>query len=279
MGRLSGVIRRAPLAVLAAAVALTGCGTFTDNDVVAEVEGAQLDNDQVKVLVAEEVGLDPDEVTVVDGETGRLIVGSFVGTEVLRADLEALDQEVPDFDDEGLGAIEALQGEFQTMINAWTQLPADVILDDEVVAYYDQGPVDSGLVCASHILVETEAEADEVVDALAGGADFAELAAATSIDTGSAAAGGSLGCYPVDQFELQFIPEFVDAALDAEIGVPTEPVESEFGYHVIYLPPADQLDPNSIFGLRLETFDDRYDIAIDARFGEWDPNAIVVPVT
>ncbi len=48
---------------------------------------------------------------------------------------------------------------------------------------------------AAHILVETEEKANDLKAQLDGGADFAELAKANSIDTGSGAAGGDLGWF------------------------------------------------------------------------------------
>ena len=271
------MIRRAPLAVLAAAVTLTGCGTFTDNDVVAEVEGATLVDDELTALVADQ-WIDGEAPAEIDGDTARVIVGNFVGAEVLRADLEAIGSEVSAPETDGMGPAETLQTELQAVLDQWFALPADQIVDDLVVARYAEGPEESGVTCAAHILVETEEDAAEVVAALDEGADFAELAASRSTDTGSAANGGSLGCSPTDQFRTTFVPEFVDAALAADIGEPTDPVESQFGYHIIRLQPLDELPPDVALTIRIQTFEDRYDISIDPRIGEWDPFQLIVPV-
>lgn len=87
------------------------------------------------------------------------------------------------------------------------------------------------LYCSSHILVATEAEAEEVVTRLEAGEDFALLAAELSTDTGSGAQGGDLGCSPPDAY----VGEFAEALTAAEVDVPTGPVETEFGFHVILL--------------------------------------------
>lgn len=258
-----------------AAFALSSCGIVSDPDLVASVEGTELTEDEFDALVREFVG--DEETTNVDGDTARQIVGTFVGLEVLRADLEALGVE-PIATDTGIEGVARLQNDFQTMVQTWSSLPAATTVDETVVEHYEAGAEASGTVCAAHILVGTEEDAEAVAADLADGADFAETAAAVSIDSGSAANGGSLGCSPTEQFELQFIPEFVDAALAAEIGVPTAPVESEFGWHIIQLVPADQLGDQDAILLRLATFEDRYDIVIDPRFGQWDPNAIITPV-
>ena len=258
-----------------AALTLSSCGIVSDPDLVASVEGTELTEDEFDALVREFLG--DEEVLDVDGNTARQIVGTFVGLEVLRADLATMGVEPLVTDTDAEGATK-LQGDFQSMVQTWSSLPAATTVDDVVVEHYEAGAAASGIVCAAHILVGTEEEADSVAAELADGADFPETAASVSTDSGSAANGGSLGCYPTEQFELQFIPEFVDAALAAEIGVPTTPVESEFGWHIIQLLPADQLGDQDAIVLRLATFEDRYDIVIDPRFGQWDPNAIISPV-
>ncbi|MFN2321460.1 MAG: peptidylprolyl isomerase [Trueperaceae bacterium] len=84
-------------------------------------------------------------------------------------------------------------------------------------------------VCARHILVESEAAAGALGRAARVGADFAAMAETASIDGGSAADGGDLGCFA----RGVMVPPFEAAAFAAETGVATEPVESDFGFHVI----------------------------------------------
>jgi len=81
---------------------------------------------------------------------------------------------------------------------------------------------------ARHILVETEDEAKAVVAELKKGTDFAELAKAKSKDPGSAD-GGDLGYFTKDQM----VPEFSEVAFKLDKGQLSEPVKSQFGWHVI----------------------------------------------
>jgi peptidyl-prolyl cis-trans isomerase C len=81
---------------------------------------------------------------------------------------------------------------------------------------------------ARHILVETEDEAKAVVAELKKGADFAELAKKKSKDPG-ASDGGDLGFFTKDQM----VPEFSAAAFALEPGKVSDPVKSQFGWHVI----------------------------------------------
>jgi peptidyl-prolyl cis-trans isomerase C len=81
---------------------------------------------------------------------------------------------------------------------------------------------------ARHILVATEEEAKEVKAELDKGADFAELAKKKSKDPG-AADGGDLGFFTKDQM----VPEFSAAAFALEPGKISDPVKSQFGWHII----------------------------------------------
>src|SRR6185295_5071456 len=68
------------------------------------------------------------------------------------------------------------------------------LADDALQKVFDEDPSQFAEVCASHILVNTKDEADAVEDRLASGEDFAAVAQDVSIDSGSAGAGGDLGC-------------------------------------------------------------------------------------
>src|ERR1017187_8290722 len=81
---------------------------------------------------------------------------------------------------------------------------------------------------ARHILVETEDEAKAVEEELKKGADFAELAKKKSKDPG-ASDGGDLGFFTKDQM----VPEFSTVAFALEPGKISDPVKSQFGWHVI----------------------------------------------
>ncbi|AWN23193.1 peptidylprolyl isomerase [Deinococcus irradiatisoli] len=82
--------------------------------------------------------------------------------------------------------------------------------------------------CVRHILVPTEAEAQQIVKDLAAGGDFAAIAKAQSKDPGSAEQGGDLGCIaPGDT-----VPEFDKAAFEGPLNT-VQTVKTQFGYHVL----------------------------------------------
>jgi parvulin-like peptidyl-prolyl isomerase len=84
-------------------------------------------------------------------------------------------------------------------------------------------------VWARHILVETEEEANAIYERLQAGEDFAELAGELSQDTGSGAVGGDLGWFG----RGAMVAPFEEAAFSLEVGEISEPVKSDFGYHII----------------------------------------------
>lgn len=100
------------------------------------------------------------------------------------------------------------------------------VTDEEIQKYYDQASQELN---ARHILVEDEALAKELVKKLKAGEDFAKLAKEHSVDTGSAEKGGELGWFTVGTM----VQEFNDAAYELEIDKISEPVKSDFGYHII----------------------------------------------
>ena len=105
------------------------------------------------------------------------------------------------------------------------------VTDQEVQTFYDEHR-DQFTVPESrdvaHILVDTKQEADKLYKQLQDGADFAALAKKNSKDTGSAKDGGKL----TDQ-KGSFVPEFEDVAFALKTGEISQPVESQYGWHII----------------------------------------------
>jgi peptidyl-prolyl cis-trans isomerase C len=94
---------------------------------------------------------------------------------------------------------------------------------------------------ASHILLASEAEAQEVLKQLEGGADFAALAKEKSTDPSAKTNAGDLGYFKRDQM----VPEFAEAAFTIEPGtVGKAPVKSQFGWHVIRVEDRRQTVPS-----------------------------------
>jgi parvulin-like peptidyl-prolyl isomerase len=109
-----------------------------------------------------------------------------------------------------------------------------VLSDEEIQNYYstrvDQYySFDDEVVSARHILVSDENKAKDLAAQAKGGADFAELARKNSEDSGSAPQGGYLGYFTADRM----VKPFSQAAFAMKPGDISDPVQSEFGWHVI----------------------------------------------
>ncbi len=81
----------------------------------------------------------------------------------------------------------------------------------------------------SHILVKKQSESLALLEKLKNGEKFGKLAREFSIDSGSAKRDGSLGYFG----RGKMVKAFEEAAFNLEVGAVSEPVKSEFGYHII----------------------------------------------
>jgi peptidyl-prolyl cis-trans isomerase C len=107
------------------------------------------------------------------------------------------------------------------------------ITDDALRQTYNDALKSAGgqeEVHARHILVESEDEAKTILGELKAGADFAALAKEKSKDPG-ASAGGDLGYFTKDQM----VPEFAEVAFKMYPGQLSNPVKTQFGWHIIKL--------------------------------------------
>jgi peptidyl-prolyl cis-trans isomerase C len=105
------------------------------------------------------------------------------------------------------------------------------VSDDALHQTYDDAVKSTGgqeEVRARHILLENEDEAKAILDQLKGGGDFAALAKEKSKDPG-AAEGGDLGYFTKDQM----VPEFAEVAFKMYPGQLSNPVKTQFGWHII----------------------------------------------
>ena len=139
--------------------------------------------------------------------------------------------------------------------------------DDELEAYLEKNistydtPEE---VRASHILVDDEETANEVLDRLNNGADFAELAREYSTCP-SAEEGGDL-----DWFSRgRMVPEFEEAAFALQVGEMSGIVKTQFGYHIIKLTDRKEAHTPTLDEIKDRVRDDYTQEAAEQKFNDW----------
>lgn len=107
------------------------------------------------------------------------------------------------------------------------------VSDEEAKSFYDENAklfMEEESVKASHILVDNEDLANEIIGKIEGGLSFADAASEYS-SCPSKANGGDLGYFT----RGRMVPEFENAAFELAVNEISAPVQTQFGYHVIKL--------------------------------------------
>ena len=270
------------------AIVAASCGSAANT--VAEVGGQTLSQSELEILTSR--GSDNDSGTV-DKATAAQVITQWIRTELWIAELRrrdfplteehlaagraeldesaAADLSVPDLDTRG--------GVIVVRTQALGYLVADYLGEVEGVV-----PDLPRQLCSSHILLETEADALAAVARLDAGEDFAALA--IELSTGpSGPSGGDLGC--VDP--ANFIAEFVAGAEAVDAPGISEPVESQFGWHVINVHSFRSADigpgpeyNQAVFAAagdllaELQAAAMAAEVSLGSQFGGWDDESFVV---
>ena len=129
------------------------------------------------------------------------------------------------------------------------------LLEQKVKDIIEAGvPRTADMVWARHILVATEEEAQAALDRINSGEEWGDVAAEVSTDS-TASKGGDLGWFD----ESTMVKEFADAAFSQEVGTISNPVKSDFGYHLIQV-IAHEEHPYTSSG---------YDNAVNIAYSKW----------
>lgn len=163
----------------------------------------------------------------------------------------------------------------------------DELAKREIDQIFNDAPASVTQVCVRHILVATQPEIDDVLDRLEAGEDFATIADGVSLDTASA--GGVLPC---PAFAASFVDPFANAAMSVAVGELSDPVQTDFGFHVLIvdertMPTIDEVRadievtvfPPTIDGLWsawLAVALEGVTVELDPRIGTWSEAAFAI---
>lgn len=306
------------IAVLLAALLVGACGRGPSGGAVATVDGEPIASDLFERLVTAQVNnpsspianAAPADRSAQIASLQRQVLTQLIRTAILERGAADFGVEVTEEEiDERFAQEEAFSGDPDAFARriaelGYTQPDARGVLrsvlaqekfeaaftgdieitDADLRAYYEERkPFEYELADARHILVETQAEADEILALLAGGADFAQLAQERSTDTVSAVQGGSLGRAP----RGSYVTEFDEAVWSADLGAVVGPVQTQFGFHIIRV---DEFVNRSFEEVReeietvlrgragqdqlnayVQALFAEADVEVESRFGRWDP--------
>lgn len=146
--------------------------------------------------------------------------------------------------------------------------PRIKISAEDISTYYEENKetfAKPEQVEASHILVEDEATAIDIKKQIDEGKDFGELAAQYSIDTSNAQNGGNLGCFG----RGRMVEEFETAAFSMKIGDVSDPVQTEFGYHIINVTNRQEAQQPSLEDSRAEIEEALKNEKINSEYPAW----------
>lgn len=216
-----GLIAAAMLAVLPAPA-------LAQNDpVIAKVNGTEIRESDL-AMAEEDVGQNP-QLQAMSGDAKRDYLVSYL-TDVILAAKAAEGKKVAD-QKEFKGRLAFIRNKLlmETLLQqegkaALTEAAMKSVYDDAVKQMGNEQEVR-----ARHILVPSEDEAKAVLAEIKKGTDFAELAKQKSKDPGAAAEGGDLGYFG----KGQMVPEFADTAFKLDKGQVSDPVKTQFGWHII----------------------------------------------
>lgn len=208
---------------------------------IASIDGEKINEDELYDALVAGYGADTLDL---------LITNKLVELEAEKAGIKIKDEEIQKEIDvmvESYGDEKSLKEQLEASGSSMDALKKDIVVylqtkklvepritvtDDEISTYFEDNKdtfAQAEQVEASHILVEDEKTAKKVAKELAAGGDFAKLAAEYSTDTETADNGGSLGYFG----KGDMVEEFEDVAFDLDINKVSDPVKTEYGYHII----------------------------------------------
>ena len=295
------------------ALSTAGCSTLTGADHTVDVDGQGYTSTEADALFdeyfakSEIFGTTPlDSGGFGDADRARLLLNAMVRSSSVRSILDRSGDDITDGDLDLYFATLPSENPINELSEQMRELIAmtsvDVITSalaraelpdaDELEEMYLSAPVSTGLLCLRHILVETEQEANVIVDELRDGADFAELAAERSLEGSASITGGALTgtesqCLPTAQYISGFDADFVAAAFAAPATTWSHPVETQFGWHVILNRPWSEVGSDVIASYAspdgplfyVDAVLNSADVTVDSRYGRWDPaSGRIVPL-
>ena len=198
-----------------------------ENKTIAIVNGNEIKESDLQALV-KNLG---QNASYFQGPEGRnKLIDELVMHELMYSD--ALEKGLEN-DEEFISVMENMKKSMLQQYNLRKMFNQITLSDEELKDYYEKNKnkyVTQEMVKASHILVDSEEKANEILEDITDGLSFEDAARQFS-SCPSKEAGGALGQFG----KGQMVPEFEEAAFAMQAGEISGPVKTQFGYHIIKL--------------------------------------------
>jgi len=197
-----------------------------ENKILAIVNGRNITENDVKANISRFPREKQSQFYTEEGR--KQLLEQMISFELIYID--ALENGVEE-DEQYLAQLELAKKELLTQTSINNLLLKVSVSESEVEDYYNENKdmfVAPKTVSAKHILVDSKEKADNIRVEIESGKSF-EAAAKEYSSCPSKAEGGNLGSFS----KGQMVPEFEEVAFNLEIGIVSEPVETQFGFHLI----------------------------------------------
>ncbi|WP_240190037.1 peptidylprolyl isomerase [Bacillus sp. P14.5] len=272
LGKLLGLIG----SVAVVSLIITGF-VFSKEEVVAKVGSNSISKDELYTMMVDQYGEAALDTLIADKivelESGKRDVA--VEESEIQEELEKIRSSYEDEEafNEALASSGASLDSVKENIKSYLlteKLLKDrvTITDEQIKEYFETNKetfAQQEQVQASHILVEDEAAAKEVKEKLDNGGDFAQLAKEYSTDTSNAESGGELGFFS----KGDMVAEFEEKAFAMKTDEISDPVKTEFGYHIIQVTDKKNAKEAVLEDHKEEVKEILFDQALQTEYPAW----------
>ena len=275
---------------------LTSCGTISQSKNVLTVNGTNYTIAQFERLSKELISTKqlPSTTGQITGADSKNVLSALVRFIMDNEFLQANGESITDLDRKTITDTIPADDPYHSWSQELQRLSIDLSVAKTVVArvktpdskklekMYSASPGSTGALCIRHIVVATEKESRNILKQLNDGADFISLAKELSTESTAKETGGAIqleasDCIPMVNFPDVYDLDFIQAVLAAKVGVPSGPIKSSLGYHIIMnrpyseiaeslskLPAADS-GPRLALGFFLTS-----KVTVNPKFGTWN---------
>ncbi|WP_406242462.1 peptidylprolyl isomerase [Tissierella carlieri] len=230
-------------AIMVLVISMVGCKNekLVDEEIVAKVDGEAITKNELYDLMVEQYG-----TQALDSLIGEKIVNAELEKqkiEVSEEDIETELNKIKQYYESDQAFTEAMAYYGYTLDDIKKDVTMNIqikrllgpnitIGEEDISSYFEQNKTSFDQkeeVRARHILVKTEDQAKEIKEKISAGEDFAQLAKEHSTDEMTKESGGDLGFFG----KGKMVKEFEEEAFGLGIGEISNPVKTDYGYHII----------------------------------------------